>query len=130
MVIQNLLLIDDDNSCNSLVKFVLEQDTDWQILTTTDGQEGIAKAQLEQPDIILLDIMMPNVNGLDVYKTLKSDSYTSNIPIIFITAMTPIAPILQSQITEEVDVIIKPFDVIELADLIIESSNRHDSSVR
>ena len=129
MIFKSLLLIDDDNSCTTLVKFVLEQDTNWQILIATDAEEGITRAKLRQPDVILLDIMMPKLDGLDIYKILKSDFYTSNIPIIFMTAITPIEPILKSQITEDVDVIIKPFDVTKLAEQITKICDRYYLSV-
>lgn len=122
---QSLLLIDDNDDCITLVKFVLRQDTNWQILIATDAKEGIAKAKLEHPDVILLDIVMPEFDGLDIYKILKSDFRTANIPIIFTTAMTPIVPILESEITEKVDVIIKPFDVTELAQQITRICDRY-----
>ena len=126
MVPQRLLLIDDDDDCNTLVKFVLEQDTNWQILTANNGKEGIAIARSEHIDIILLDIVMPELNGLDVYKLLKSDLYTCTIPIIFMTAIMPIAPILKSQITDDVEVIIKPFDINKLALKIMEACEHYD----
>ena len=129
MIPQSILLIDDNHSCITLIKFVLEQDTNWQILIATNAEEGITKAKLKQPDVILLDIMMPILDGLDIYKMLKSDIYTSNIPIIFMTAMTPITPILKSKIAEDVDVIIKPFDVTKLAEQITEMCKRYYFSV-
>jgi response regulator RpfG family c-di-GMP phosphodiesterase len=67
--------------------------------------------------------------SLDIYRILKSDFYTSNIPIFFITAVTPIAPILKAQIIEDVEVIIKPFDVTKLATRITEMCDRYYFSV-
>ena len=114
MIPKCVLLIDDDDDFTTLMELIFEKDPDWQIITAIKAKEGIFKAQLEQPDVILLDIMMPNLNGLDVYKILKSDLTTCTIPIIFVTSMTPLAEILEWQITEDVEVITKPFDILEL----------------
>ena len=81
------MIIDDDIDFNTLVKFVLEHDTDWNILTISEGRKGIAQAQLKQPSVILLDLVMPMLNGLDIYNLLKSNAATCSIPIIFVTAM-------------------------------------------
>lgn len=125
MIPQNLLLIDDDCNCTTLMKFVLEQDTNWQILIATNAEEGITQAKSKQPDVILLDVVMSKFDGLDIYKILKSDFYTSSIPIIFMTAMTPVIPILKSQIAEDVGIITKPFDVIKLAKQITKMCDRY-----
>lgn len=125
MISHSLLLIDDDDDTISLVKFILESDTDWQIFTASSGKEGIAKARAERPELILLDIAIPEIDGLNVYKSLKSDPTTSSIPIMLITAMVGIEEIVKSRITENVEVITKPFDILELSnriDRVFESS--------
>ncbi|MBE9044822.1 response regulator [Pleurocapsales cyanobacterium LEGE 10410] len=83
MATQRLLLVDDNEDNRMLVKFALESQTDWKILTAADGIEGIAKAEQEQPDVILLDLVMPDLNGLTVCEILKSNIFTCTIPIIF-----------------------------------------------
>ena len=120
----SILLIDDNDDSSTLVKFAVEQNTNWQVLTASTGKEGIAKAKLEQPDLILLDIMMPDLNGLDVYNLLKSDLCTRTIPIIFVTAVTPIASILKSNITEDIEIIIKPFNITKLVDKVTKVCDR------
>lgn len=87
MSIDSLLLIDDDPDCITLIKFVLTCETNWQIWTACKGKEGVELAQLKHPNAILLDIVMPDINGLEVYKLLKLNRITRSIPIIFITAM-------------------------------------------
>ncbi len=125
MILSSLLVIDDDGDCNALIKFILEHDTDWKILTALDGEKGVALAQLQQPDVILLDIVMPNLNGLDVYHLLKSNLTTCSIPIIFVTAMVRIETIIRAQITEDIEVITKPFDIMKLANQLTDVCDRY-----
>lgn len=125
MISISLLVIDDDGDFNALVKFVLEHDTDWKILTALGGREGVALTQLQQPDVILLDIVMPNLNGLDVYHLLKSNQTTCSIPIIFVTAMVRMKPIIRAQITEDIEVITKPFDIMTLANQVTDVCDRY-----
>jgi CheY-like chemotaxis protein len=110
-----VLVIDDNDDCITLVKSVLEYETDWQIVTASNGREGIAIAQSELPDVILLDIIMPDLNGLDVYELLKSDITTCLIPIMFMTAIDPIGRILKLQIPDNVKVITKPLNIDQLS---------------
>ncbi len=125
MTITSLLVIDDDRDFNTLIKFFLKHDTNWEILTALDGKEGISLAKLQQPNIILLDVVMPELNGLDIYKLLKSDLTTCKIPIIFVTAMVRMEKIIKSQITENIEVIVKPFDMMTLANQIINVCDRY-----
>ena len=83
---KKILLIDDEVDFCDLVKVRLESN-DFEVVTAHDGQEGIGKAKSEDPDIILMDIMMPNMNGGDAVRLLKSDPKTSSIPVIFLTAV-------------------------------------------
>ena len=86
---RSLLVIDDNDNFIILVKLFLELDTDWKIITALDGKEGIAKARLEQPDLILLDVAMPRLDGIAVYKMLKSERATRSIPIEKCKKSTP-----------------------------------------
>lgn len=106
-----LLIIDDCHDSNQLVKFVLKRDTDWQIITALNGQEGVTQARLYRPSIILLDVAMPDIDGLSVYKILKFDRTTRSIPVIFTTAMVGIEERIKRQISHDVKVITKPFDI-------------------
>ena len=115
MTPKKILIVDDNDDCTTLVKFVLEYETNWQVLIASNGRQGIVLAQSEQPDAILLDIVMPDLNGLDVYKLLKSDVITNFIPIIFMTAMIPIGNILKLQNTENIEVITKPLNIEKLS---------------
>lgn len=120
MISKQILVIDDNDDCTALIKLVLEAETDWNIVTASNGKEAIVLANYIQPDAILLDIVMPDLNGLDIYRLLKSALNTCFIPIIFMTAMVPFAEILELQITESVKIITKPMNIDQLQSLISE----------
>lgn len=111
MAAKHLLLIDDNEDNRTLIRLALETNADWQISTATDGIEGIAKAAAEKLDVILLDFIMPGLDGLTVCKILKSNLFTCGIPVIYITAMTQNKAIAQLENTLAEGVITKPFDV-------------------
>ena len=129
MIIQRLLIIDDDEDCNALVKFVLEADTDWQVSIASDGVEGIKKTRSQQPDVILLDLAIPKQSGIDIYKQLKSESATRNIPIVFITAMGEMKEAIASEVREDLSLITKPFDITKLAKQITEFYYSYNSQL-
>jgi CheY-like chemotaxis protein len=77
-------MIDDSTSERDLYALMLERDV--QVLTASRGSEGIALAQTERPDAIVLDVMMPEMNGWEVCRRLKSNPATASIPIVMLTA--------------------------------------------
>ena len=120
MAAQRLLFIDDNEDSRILTKFALESQTDWEVLTACSGVEGVTKAQTERPDVILLDFIMPDLDGIAVLDVLKSNLFTCSIPVIFITAMVETMLLSQLKNTLAVGVITKPFDVINLDSKIAE----------
>jgi two-component system alkaline phosphatase synthesis response regulator PhoP len=84
---KNKILVIDDNSDHvDFIKLVLSKEN-YEILTASDGNEGIAKARESKPDIILLDIMMPGKNGFNTCKELKADDTLKKIPVLIMTAI-------------------------------------------
>ena len=122
---KSLLLIDDNDDFITLVQFFLELDTDWKIFTALNGKEGIAKARLEQPDLILIDVAMPDLDGIGIYQILKSDSATRSIPAILFTVMLGVKKKIQSKVGEDVEVITKPIGIISLKNQINDLFNRY-----
>lgn len=114
MATKRVLLIDNDEDTRILIKFALENQTSWEVLTAADGIEGITKAETERPDVILLDFVMPSLDGLTVCDLLKSNLFTCSIPVIFITAMVHPKTISLLENTLAQGIITKPFDVINL----------------
>lgn len=86
MQAKRLLLIDDEPAVQTLVRLVLEGEG-WQVLVARDGLQGLALAREQHPDVILLDVALPDVSGLEVCRQLKADPSTSAIPIAMLTAM-------------------------------------------
>ncbi len=120
-----IVIIDDNDDCNQLIKFVLEQDTDWKIVTTSTPEKAVILAQRHRPEVILLDVAMPELNGFDLYRLFRSDPTTSNIPIIFMTAMPGMKQKIERQIVEDLKVIIKPFSITQLAAEIADVRDRY-----
>ena len=114
MAARRLLLIEDNGDNRMLIKFALESKTDWKVLTATNGIDGINKAEAQQPDVILLDVMMPDLDGLTVCEVLKSNLFTCTIPVIFITAMVEAKVLARLEATLAAGIITKPFDVTKL----------------
>ncbi len=81
-----ILIIDDEEDFCFFVKTSLELDADYEVITATTGKKGIWAARLYKPRLILLDIMMPGISGLEVFKRLKDAKETRSIPVVTLTA--------------------------------------------
>ena len=82
---KTIIVIDDEPSIGRVVQFKLQQEG-YRVLVATDGLEGLAKVKEEKPELILLDLMMPGMDGFEVCKRLRADSATATTPIIILTA--------------------------------------------
>lgn len=82
---KKVLIVDDEPHIVELVRVCLE-DTDYEVLEAYDGEEALEKAYKEKPDLILLDVMMPKMDGFEVCKALKTNKATHAIPVVFLTA--------------------------------------------
>lgn len=83
-----ILVVDDEPSICTLVRRALE-DASFNVLEAADGILGLKLAKLEQPDLILLDIALPRMSGLEVNRRLQSDATTSSIPVLYLTGLVP-----------------------------------------
>ncbi|MBT4482904.1 MAG: response regulator [Candidatus Latescibacteria bacterium] len=110
---KKVLLIDDDQTILDLVDASLDG-TEFKLFTTTDPTEGIRIARDIKPDVILLDIMMPKIDGYMASKIFKRNLSTKDIPIIFLTAKKTKEDIKKAIISGGIDYIAKPFDISDL----------------
>ena len=115
MTEKNILLIDDEETIQEVVQVGIGIEAGWQVAIASSGREGINLAQNHQPDAILLDVMMPDMDGIDTLSQLKNNAKTSNIPVIFLTAKAQAEEKNQFQSLGVVDVITKPFNSMTLA---------------
>ena len=112
---KRILLIDDEETIQEVVQVGIEIEAGWQVAIASSGLEGINLAQTQQPDAILLDVMMPDMDGISTLSNLKADAKTRSIPVIFLTAKTQASEKDQLQNLGVVDVITKPFNSMTLA---------------
>ncbi len=108
-----LVLVVEDNK--DMCEYILSHlSDDYRLLTATNGDDGLLLAQEQVPDLIISDIMMPGINGVDLCKAIKSDIKTSHIPLILLSAKAEIKDKLEGLAVEANDYLTKPFDSTEL----------------
>ena len=106
----SILIIEDDKDIVEMLSFHLNKNN-YRTLYSYNGEEGLHKARDNNPDLILLDLMLPGIHGLDVCRILKTDQHTKNIPIIMLTAMGQEEDIVKGLETGGDDYITKPFSL-------------------
>ena len=109
---KRILIIDDEADIREVAQIALEEAVSWATLPAGSGAEGLAKAAAEAPDAILLDVMMPDMDGFQVLEQVKADGRTAEIPVILLTAKVQAARGPTS--AKAAGVILKPFDPLTL----------------
>jgi DNA-binding response OmpR family regulator len=112
-----VLVIDDEAPIRLLCRVNLEAEG-MQVLEAADGPAGLEKARAERPDVVLLDVMMPGLDGWRVAEELLDDPSTSGIPIVFLTARAELRDRARGIDLGGVDYITKPFNPVELAPMV------------
>jgi CheY-like chemotaxis protein len=115
MASKRILLIDDEANLVSVIQICLQKLGGWTVLTAESGAEGLRKADIELPDAILLDVMMPDLDGLTVLGRLKENLSTQKIPVILLTAKIQSAHQDEYAQLDIAGVLAKPFNPMELA---------------
>ena len=110
---ESLLLV-DDNPTNLQVLYQTLETTGCKLLVAKNGETALSIAQKASPDLILLDIMMPGIDGFEVCRRLKADPGTANIPVIFLSALTETKDKVQGLQLGAVDYVSKPFQPDEV----------------
>ena len=124
-----VLVIDDEAPIRLLCRVNLEAEK-MDVIEAADGPSGVVKAREERPDVILLDVMMPGLDGWRVAEALLQDDRTSGIPIIFLTARAEFRDRARGLDIGGVDYITKPFNPLELAPLVLSLLARIDRGER
>src|ERR671925_1415807 len=110
---KTILLADDEANLRILVRITLD-DPEYCLLEAADGTTALELARKERPDLLVLDWMMPGINGLEVAKALRQDPATAHIPIIMLTAKSQEADKAQGHSVGACTYLIKPFSPLEL----------------
>ncbi len=111
---KRILIIDDEVGIRRITQIALNVVAGWEVLTAASGQEGVAIAQAEQPDAILLDMMMPIMDGVATLKQLQMNSDTQKIPVILLTAKAQISEQQEFAELPIIGIITKPFKAPDL----------------
>ena len=118
MTTKRVLIVDDDIGIRRIVELSLNSIAKWDVLSASSGAEGVAIAQIELPDAILLDVMMPGMDGIETFIEMQANPSTKPIPIILLTAKTKVS---EQQLFNNIaiaGVITKPFKAPQLVDQI------------
>jgi len=105
---KKILLVDDETALVELLTRRLQADG-FEVITAADGREGLEKAEKERPDLVLLDVMMPNMDGYEVLQSLKEMDETRDIPVIMFTVKSNAEDIERAVLAGAADYITKPF---------------------
>ncbi|HEV3402224.1 MAG TPA: response regulator [Acidimicrobiales bacterium] len=110
-----VLVVDDDPVILELLRINFEIEG-FEVLPATDGEEALAKARHEAPDVVLCDIMMPRLDGIEVVTQLRDDPRTAHLPVVLLSAKAQKVEVDRGLAAGADDYVTKPFDPLELLD--------------
>jgi CheY-like chemotaxis protein len=118
---RRVLIIDDEDDIREVAALSLEATAGWEILTASSGAEGISIATIQKPDAILMDVMMPGVDGPTTFKFMQENSAINRIPVLLLTAKVQGVDQRRFAGLGLAGVLFKPFDPLTLAEQISEA---------
>jgi Response regulator containing a CheY-like receiver domain and an HTH DNA-binding domain len=110
-----VLVIDDEEDVRYVAQLSLGRVGGMTVVEATNGEEGVARAAVEHPDFILLDMMMPGMDGAATFRALRRGAETSHIPVVFLTAKAMASEVQRLKDLGAKGVVLKPFDPMTLA---------------
>lgn len=113
---KRILIVDNEQYIQEVAKVCLETVAGWEVLLASSGQECLHRAEIEQPDAILLDVMMPDMDGMATFQKLQENSATQAIPVILLTAKIQSSDRRHYAQIGTISAIAKPFDPLKLAE--------------
>ncbi|MCK5873202.1 MAG: response regulator [Alcanivoracaceae bacterium] len=120
----NLLYVDDDEDISSIVELAFDGDERFHLTICLSGQEALVVARKAPPDMVLLDVMMPDMDGRTTYRELRAIPSLTDIPVIFLTAKVQPAELQELFQLGATDVIAKPFEALSLPDRLLAIKRR------
>ena len=118
MASKKILLVDDSCTARLVNRMIFSQKSNYVLLSASDGKEAVDTAKREKPDLILMDIVMPRMTGLEACRVLKKDSETSSIPVILLTTRGEEQYVQEGYASGCSDYLTKPVNDAELIDLL------------
>jgi DNA-binding response OmpR family regulator len=115
---RTILVVDDDPVIVRLLEVNFEMEG-FTVRMAGDGQEGLDVARAEHPDVVLSDVMMPKLSGLELVSGLKADASTASIPVILLSAKAQASDIRAGMAAGADDYVTKPFEPLELVDRVL-----------
>ena len=112
---RTVLVIDDDPVILRLLEVNFEMEG-FTVVTAGDGEAGLEAARSSQPDVIVSDVMMPKLNGLELVQALKADESTASIPVVLLSAKAQVADVRAGIDAGADDYVTKPFEPLDLVD--------------
>jgi len=111
-----VLIVDDEEDIRRIGRLALARVGGMEVVEASDGAEGLRRAAEDHPDVVLLDLMMPGMDGAATLQKLRADPATAAIPVVFLTAKAQPAEIAKLKEMGAVGVLTKPFDPMTLSD--------------
>lgn len=121
MTTKRILVIDDEDDIREVAQLSLEMVAGWEVSTACSGSKGLTKAEAEQPNAILLDVMMPDLDGLATFQKLQANPATDHIPVILLTAKVQSADRQRFAQLGVTAIIAKPFNPLNLANQVADA---------
>ena len=115
MTTRRILIVDDEDDIREVAQVSLELVGQYEVLTASTGRDGVRSARADQPDAILLDVMMPDMDGPATLAELLADPLTRDIPVLFLTAKTQSSERIRLSQLGVAGILTKPFDPLKLA---------------
>ncbi len=120
MATKQVLVVDNEQYIREIIQIALETISGWQVIAAGSGYEGLQLAAANKPDVILLDVMMPDMDGLTTFEKLKTNPATEGIPVILLTAKVQAVDRQHYQALGVAATISKPFEPLQLPTQITE----------
>jgi two-component system OmpR family response regulator len=116
VTIRKVMIVDDDEDIRLVCGIAARRLGKWEVVVASSGREALERGRSQQPDVILLDVMMPEMDGPTTLSMLREDPSTAKIPVIFLTAKAQKEEVERYLSLGAAGVILKPFEVMTFAD--------------
>ena len=115
---RTILLVEDDAHAIALMEAILEPQVDWRLIVATTGEEAFEMAAREHPEVVLLEVALPGMTGIEICRHLKSDPITSNAQVLFLTGTSQRSIEAEARAAGADDYLVKPFGNARLVETI------------